>query len=60
MLSGEIEIVTDVELKKALWHDNWIVFFPGGKTDPDYIILKLRPGFEKGYHQGETYRLDFS
>jgi general stress protein 26 len=59
MLSGIIEIITDMELKKAFWHNNWIMFFPEGATDPDYTLLRLKPTVAKGYHQGSTYKLEF-
>lgn len=40
-LIGDIEILTDPELKKKLWLDWFINHFPGGVTDPDYCILKF-------------------
>lgn len=58
MLGGVMEIVTDMDIKKALWQDNWTIFFPGGVTDPDYTMLRLRPVVAKGYHQLETYNLE--
>lgn len=41
-LIGDIEILTDPELKKQLWLDWFINHFPGGFTDPDYCILKFK------------------
>jgi len=58
MLGGVMEIVTDMDIKKALWHDNWTIFFPGGVTDPDYTVLRLRPDVAKGYHQLQNYNLE--
>lgn len=58
MLGGVMEFVTDMDIKRALWQDNWTIFFPGGVTDPDYTILRLRPIVAKGYHQMQTYNLE--
>ena len=35
MLGGEIEEVTDKQLKKQLWQDGWEMFWPGGADDPE-------------------------
>ena len=40
-LVGEIEVVEDMELKKALWIDWFIEHFPGGVTDPEYCLMKF-------------------
>ncbi|APC41360.1 pyridoxamine 5'-phosphate oxidase family protein [Clostridium estertheticum] len=59
MLTGEAEIVTDMEIKKVLWHDMWKIFFPGGVTDPDYTIIRLSAVTAKGYDKIQTYNLEF-
>lgn len=51
-LTGDIEIVTDMEIKKALWQDWFIQHFPGGVEDPSYCILKFQA-------KRATYWLDF-
>ena len=38
-LRGTVEIVTDDETRKALWQDDFAYHFPGGPTDPDYVLL---------------------
>lgn len=58
MLGGVIEFVTDMDIKRALWQDDWTIFFPDGVTDPDYTILRLSPIVAKGYHQLQTYNLE--
>jgi len=60
MLSGEIEIVTNMDIKKALWQDGWEMYYPGGVTDPDYAILSLRPISAKYYHQLNFAAFNFS
>lgn len=41
VLTGKVEIVEDMETKKALWSDWMISHFPGGVTDPGYCVLKF-------------------
>ena len=43
MLLGTIEIATDTALKEELWQDGWELYYPKGKKDPDYAVLKFRP-----------------
>jgi general stress protein 26 len=40
-LVGEAEILTDAETKSRYWKDDFIEHFPGGETDPDYVIIKF-------------------
>lgn len=41
VLTGEVEVVTDEQQKLALWQDWFINHFPGGPTDPNYVLLKF-------------------
>ncbi len=46
MLSGNIEIITDIEIKKSLWQDDWSYYYREGSgdyNDPDYCVLRLYP-----------------
>lgn len=46
MLSGNIEIITDVEIKKSLWQNNWQYYYNEGSgdyNDPDYYVMRLHP-----------------
>lgn len=40
-LMGKVEILTEPEIKKAMWLDWFIDHFPGGTEDPNYCILKF-------------------
>lgn len=40
-LRGTAEIVTDDALRKEMWVDWMINHFPGGPTDPNYILLRF-------------------
>jgi len=51
MLGGEIEEVTDKQLKKQLWQDGWEIHWPGGADDPEFTVLRLSPAFAKGWYK---------
>lgn len=38
-LRGTVEVITDDTVRKELWQDWFIGHFPGGPTDPNYVIL---------------------
>ena len=40
-LVGDVEILTDAEIKKATWYDGLEEHFPGGIDDPNYCVLKF-------------------
>jgi len=51
MLGGEIEEVTDQDLKKQLWQDGWEAFWPSGADGPEYTVLRLLPSFANGWYK---------
>ena len=40
-LVGDIEIITEKEVKSEMWYDGLTYHFPGGETDPNYCVLKF-------------------
>ena len=55
MFSGEIEIIEDFSIKKALWIDGWERYYPTGVEDPDYTVLRLRPVLARGWFQSGKF-----
>ena len=51
MCQGEIEIVKDRNIKDAIWHEEWVMYYPEGKNSDDYTVLKLKPRYIKSYFQ---------
>lgn len=41
-LVGTIEVVTDPEVKKAMWYDGLQFMFEGGAEDPNYCVLRFK------------------
>jgi general stress protein 26 len=55
MLGGRMEIVTDTYLKHAIWRDGWERYYPKGRDDPDYTILRFSPEFARGWWENRLY-----
>lgn len=55
MLGGDIEIVDDARLKRAIWHDGWERYYPGGYDDPDHTVLRLLPQEARGWDGSRTF-----
>lgn len=49
MLGGEIEIVTDRQLKNKIWQKGWRMYYPSGPEGPEYGVIKLTPMIVKGW-----------
>ncbi len=41
MLKGDMEVLTDSEIKQECWNTGDTMYYPGGVDDPDYCILKF-------------------
>ena len=41
MLKGTVEVIENQLIKDMLWQDGDTMYYPKGKTDPDYCVLKL-------------------
>ena len=40
-LVGDVEVVTDIEMKKETWYQGLEEYFPEGVDDPNYCVLKF-------------------
>lgn len=40
---GRASLVDDRATKDRLWKDEWKVYFPGGKEDPEYTLVRVDP-----------------
>lgn len=49
MLGGRAEILTDADLKEALWSDDWRIYWPDGYSDPDYVVVRIKPDEIRGW-----------
>jgi len=58
-LIGDIDIVDDADVNESLWQDGWNLYYPGGSSDQDYAVLRMRPLFARYYHQLHVFQIDF-
>ncbi len=58
MLSGLLEPVTDMDIKRGLWQENWTMYYPGGVEDPDNSVLRLVPQMIKGWASMNRFQLN--
>jgi general stress protein 26 len=58
-LVGWLDIVTDDEIKHRLWQPGWERYYPGGPTDPDYAVLRMRPMSARYYHRLQVIEVEF-
>ncbi len=40
-LRGRVEIVRDDALRREMWQESYAAHFPGGPTDPEYVLLRF-------------------
>jgi general stress protein 26 len=57
-LRGRAELVDDLEIKHALWQEEWRIYWPTGHDDPDYVILRLAPAFATGWWGTKPFQLE--
>ncbi|EKU91993.1 pyridoxamine 5'-phosphate oxidase family protein [Bacteroides oleiciplenus] len=52
-MTGDVEVITDADIKLELWQDWFINHFPGGPTDPTYVILKFKSNHATYWIEGK-------
>ncbi|MDP4088555.1 MAG: pyridoxamine 5'-phosphate oxidase family protein [Bacillota bacterium] len=50
MLTGEMEVLNDIESRKRLWSDGCEIYYPLGVEDPDYSVLRFTAKSGNYYH----------
>lgn len=50
MLTGDMEVRTDRELRERLWREGNEIYYPTGVDDPDYCVLKFTIKTGNYYH----------
>lgn len=40
-LTGTVEEIKDLEVKKSFWQTDWTIYYHKGVTDPDYALFKF-------------------
>ena len=58
MLGGDMEIIEDPSIKKALWQEPWKQFYTRGPEDPEYAVLCFKPISARGWHWDSIFEFD--
>lgn len=48
-ISGDMEFITNPEIKKQFWTEGWEMYYPKGWSDEDYTLLALKPKKGRAY-----------
>ena len=54
-LTGKMEIIDDMEIRKLLWQKEWIQFYEGGLEGSDYTVLCVKPLVARGWYKTDKY-----
>jgi len=54
-LVGDLEIVRDASVRRALWNEGWTAYYPRGVDDPDNAVICLRPRRVQGWTGEERF-----
>ena len=57
-LNGRAEVLDDADLKRALWSDDWRMYWPQGDGDPDYVVVRVKAEAVSGWWGGKPFKLD--
>jgi general stress protein 26 len=55
-LSGRA--VPDPEARAALWMRGWEIYYPKGRDDPDYTVLRIDPVRARGWNSAAAFDLE--
>jgi general stress protein 26 len=56
-LTGTVEILSDPELKKQLWCEDWRIYWPEGADAADYVVLRLKPAKAEGWWENNPFKV---
>lgn len=59
-LRGRAELVDDTETRRAIWQDEWRIYWTNGLDDPDYVVLRLAPEFATGWWGTQPFQLEMN
>jgi len=60
MLGGKMEIIDDLEIKRALWDSSWKQYYPQGHEDADHTLLRLAPTIMRGWNRGTKFEFELA
>lgn len=58
MLCGTAEVLDDPDLKRALWSEDWRIYWPDGADNPDYVVVRLKPNEIRGWWGSKPFVIE--
>lgn len=58
MLKGTVQVLKDQETKNMIWKIGDTIYYKGGKTDPDYCVLKFISSSIRYYSNFKSIDID--
>ncbi len=58
MLSGKIELSWDDNLRRSLWQDSLMMYYPKGPLDPEFVVIQFIS--ERGNYYEGFENIDFT
>lgn len=52
--------VEDPKARTALWVEGWEMYYPAGRDDPDYTVLRVDPVRARGWSSSQAFDLELS
>jgi general stress protein 26 len=50
--------VPDPEARAAMWVEGWEMYYPKGREDPDYTVLRLDPARARGWTSSSAFDIE--
>ncbi|GAA0538880.1 general stress protein 26 [Rhizomicrobium palustre] len=58
LLSGRAEVLESAALKQALWSNDWRIYWPDGYSNPDYVVVRLKPSEIRGWWGSKPFTFE--
>lgn len=58
MLCGRAEVLDAPDLKKALWSNDWREYWPDGYSNPDYVVVRIKPTEIRGWWGSTPFTIE--
>jgi len=58
MLKGKMDVLMDQKTKDKIWREGDEIYYPKGKTDPDYCVLKFTTESGRLYQKFKSENFD--
>jgi general stress protein 26 len=50
--------IPDAEARASLWVEGWEMYYPAGRDDPDYTVLRVDPVRARGWNSLSAFDME--